>query len=246
MTPDGTLRPAADDSAASWITNRIGSFGSGVRGLVPPVFEAYARILHPAWAADGTRVRWATVAAWSGGTAHALAEFEPMARQREQSPVPGPFHAAPTDGALEPATLAALCDVLAPYTTTPDRCSFGVWEGYGWTAWMARERRQAAKLDLPNRTFVLFEGPLDSVVDLGWRDAPLASAALQRESPNLIWPADRSWFVASEIDLDSTFVGGSTELIEELLGDIRFEAWRASPDDQVAAGTDLLNAPHIE
>jgi hypothetical protein len=92
----------------------------------------------------------------------------------------------------------------------------------------------------------LFEGPLDSVVDLGWRDAPLASAALQRESPNLIWPADRSWFVASEIDLDSTFVGGSTELIEELLDDLRFEAWRASPDDQVAAGTDLLNAPHIE
>lgn len=282
MRTDGMLRPANDDSAASWIEETIGPFGSGVRALVPPVFEAYARILHPAWAADGAPVRWATVAAWSGGSAHAMAEFEPMARERGRPSVPRPFTAPPHDGALPPATLEALSDVLARHTTMPDRCHFGLWEGYGWIDWMAVEMRLAAKLGLPNRTYLLFEGPLVAISDLGWREdlsdgslrmkaldsrsigfrerarafvwpnktekvshrppAP-AAATLHRESPNLIWPADRSWFVASEIDLDSTFVGGSTELINDLLADSRLEAWPASPADPVTADKDVLNRP---
>ena len=274
------LHPASDDSAASWIEETIGPFGSGVRALVPPVFEAYARILHPAWAADRTPVRWATVAAWSGGSAHAMAEFEPMARERGRPSVARPFTAPPHDGALPPATLEALSDVLARYTAMPDRCHFGLWEGYGWIDWMAVEMRLAAKLGLPNRTYLLFEGPLVAISDLGWREdlsdgslrtraldrrpigfrerasafvwpketekvghRPPASSdvTLHRESPNLIWPDDRSWFVASEIDLDSTFVGGSTGLINELLGDGRLEAWPARPADPVTADSDRLN-----
>jgi len=47
--------------------------------------------------------------------------------------------------------------------------------------------------------------------------------------------------VASEIDLDSTFIGGSTELINELLADSRLEAWPASPADPVTADSDVLN-----
>lgn len=129
-------------------------------------------------------------------------------------------------------------------------------------------------LSLPYRTFLLLEGSLASVGDLGWRLSPALNLdhrasgpiaelnagvrsradpggpdvrepippnEILRESPNLIWPSDRRWLVASEIDLDSTFVGGSTELIETLLADRRFEAWRASPDDQIAAGSDVVN-----
>jgi hypothetical protein len=276
------LRAASDDSAASWIGETIGSFGDGVRALVPPVFEAYARILHPAWAAGRVPVRWATIAAWSGGSAHAMAEFEPMARERGRPSVPRPFTAPPDDGALPPAALEALSDVLARHTTTPDRCHFGLWEGYGWIGWMAVEMRPAAKLGLPNRTYLLFEGPLVAISELGWREdlsngslrmraldrrsigfreraralvwpnktekvsqrppAP-SDATLHRESPNLIWPADRTWFVVSEIDLDSTFVGGSTELINDLLADSRLEAWPASAADPVTANSDVLNRP---
>jgi hypothetical protein len=274
MTSDGNLRPATDDAARSWIRESLGAFASGVRSIVPPVFKAYARILHPARASDGTPVRWATVAAWAGGTVHALAEFEPLARQREPRSAPAPFAALPTDGALAPATVDDLCDVLGRYTATPDRCSFGLWEGYGWIDWMAPDRQRAARLGLPNRTYLLFEGPLGSVVDLGWSEVPAkrllsrrvglteragsfvrksaigtksrrprtaSIAALHRESPNLMWASDRSWFVASEIDLDSTFVGGSMALVEELIGDGRFEAWRASPDNPVTADSDSIN-----
>lgn len=34
-----------------------------------------------------------------------------------------------------------------------------------------------------------------------------------------MWPSDRSWFVASEIDVPWTGVAGSAELLEELMAD---------------------------
>jgi hypothetical protein len=44
------------------------------------------------------------------------------------------------------------------------------------------------------------------------------------QSANLWWPEDRAWFVASEIDFDSTFVGGDDRLIAALVSDKRLEA----------------------
>lgn len=245
MTFAGSLRPATHDAAGSWISGSLGGFASGVRWVVPPIFEAYARILHPAWASDGTPVRWETVAAWSGGTVHGLAEFEALARRREPTSPPAPFRTPPSDGALPPAIVDDLGELLRRHTATLDWCFFGVWEGYGWLDWMAPDRPRAARLSLPNRTYLLFEGPLGSVVELGWSSGASertpSVARFHRESPNLIWPADRSWFVASEIDLDSTFVGGSMALVEELIGDGRFDAWPASPDDPVTADSDSIN-----
>src|SRR4051794_4772473 len=40
------------------------------------------------------------------------------------------------------------------------------------------------------------------------------------------WPEDRAWVVASDIDLPSTYVAGSAELAERLMGDGRLEALR--------------------
>ena len=62
------------------------------------------------------------------------------------------------------------------------------------------------------------------------------------EPPTLLWPADRAWFVASDPDLDSTYVGGSAVLIESLLHVAELEAWPVGPDDSVAIGSDVINA----
>src|SRR5450759_3117978 len=83
MSADRVLSSCADSTAAAWIAPRLMSFGSGVGALVPPVFESYARVLHPARAQDGSPVRWADVAAWSGRTVHSLAQWVPMAFPRE-------------------------------------------------------------------------------------------------------------------------------------------------------------------
>jgi hypothetical protein len=53
----------------------------------------------------------------------------------------------------------------------------------------------------------------------------------ERRAPNLWWPVDHTWCVASEIDFPWTYVGGSSELIERLLADERLETVSASPDD---------------
>ena len=53
------------------------------------------------------------------------------------------------------------------------------------------------------------------------------------QSPNLWWPDDRAWCVATEIDFSSTYLGGSDAVIEKLLHDERVEAIRVDPTDRV-------------
>lgn len=47
--------------------------------------------------------------------------------------------------------------------------------------------------------------------------------------------------MAGDTDLDSTYLGGSTELIRELLADERLEAWPVSASDPIDAGSDSVN-----
>ena len=66
--------------------------------------------------------------------------------------------------------------------------------------------------------------------------AALATVGLggEHQVANLWWPQDRAWFVASEIDLAWTYVGGPAGLIGELLADMRIEALPAAPDDELS------------
>jgi hypothetical protein len=62
----------------------------------------------------------------------------------------------------------------------------------------------------------------------------------------MIWPADRSWLVASEVDFDSTLVGGSAALIEAIVDSPKLEAWRVEPTDSLAEDADKVNAVSTE
>jgi hypothetical protein len=50
-----------------------------------------------------------------------------------------------------------------------------------------------------------------------------AASGFDRPTAGLWWPADRAWFVATEIDLEWTFVAGNPELIKCLQQDLRLE-----------------------
>ena len=65
------------------------------------------------------------------------------------------------------------------------------------------------------------------------RSAALPSLmdAQDGHSPNLWWPDDRAWCVATEIDLAWTYVGGPAALISDALANPGLEAQPASPDD---------------
>lgn len=81
------------------------------------------------------------------------------------------------------------------------------------------------RVRLPNREYLLATGALAEVASL--------EEALGRQSPNLWWPEDRAWCVATEIDFAWTYVAGTTELVEELIAVRALEVLVAEPTHHV-------------
>lgn len=101
-------------------------------------------------------------------------------------------------------------------------CWFGVWEGYGDLDILPQPLLGQERLDLPHRRYLLYRGTV--------RDALRFVPALGR-TPNLWWPEDHSWFVASEVDLDWTYVAGPLDTISGLLAETRLETRPVELDD---------------
>jgi hypothetical protein len=234
---------SSEVQAADWLVQRSTSGQSVVSSVIPLGFAAYVRVLHPARALDGAHVRWAELAA------HAHVLLEPGVQFEALQVATGWRGEPPTEGSLPADQLEALTTVLADFTSTPQRCWFGVWDGYGWL-YQGRAVRQltqsgqsasppasaavgidaAPRVHTPTRDYVLYSGPLAMATHLihsPWQQAP-----------NLWWPDDHTWCVASEIDLPSTYIGGSKALVDRLLADARFEAVAAQPTDPLIAGRD--------
>lgn len=97
---------------------------------------------------------------------------------------------------------------------------------------LSDEVSRGPRLRLPDRDHVLFRGTLAELADPGWEErVPWRDSSPSEfgqpataESPSLIWPADRAWVFASEVDYDSTIVGGSAALIRALRADPRLES----------------------
>lgn len=245
---------------AEWLKPRVRSPGSGVAAIVPDGFPAYVRILHPGRGTDDRPVRWAEVAARSGRTMHRLADFHALAGT---TPFPSgigdiPWIKSPQQGNLPADLLTALIAILAGHTTTTASCWFCLWDGYGWIHGspavstfsfgapghaapgendppvppaLPVEVLRGPRVHLPYRDYLLFSGALDAATEMGER---LPWGEFRPQSPNLFWPQDHAWCVASEIDFYCTLVGGSEVLADALLADSRLEVWRVFPGDPVS------------
>ncbi len=221
MAESGVQR-SVEVEAAAWIGGRLSPFDSGVvTSVVPSGFEAYTRVLHPLDppARGQQPVRWVDVASWSRIELVPGIDFPDIALpEHEPSGVePWPGH-VPQVGTLHPADADALAAVLARHTSTPDHCWFSTWEGWGSVVF-----DDGPRVELPERNYALFAGSLAAL--------PSLMDAQDGHSPNLWWPDDRAWCVATEIDLAWTYVGGPAALISDALANPRLEAQPASPDD---------------
>lgn len=58
------------DAVGAWIEPGLDGFGGMVKQQIPQVYEAYARIFHPASDEEGKPVAWGMVAEALGTTAH--------------------------------------------------------------------------------------------------------------------------------------------------------------------------------
>ena len=132
------------------------------------------------------------------------------------------------------------------HTSSADRAWFAVWEGHGFDTstrqvawrgplddatreWLDRERaklrdenerqntsiraalREVPRVRMPLRVYYLLTGPAVAASEL--RD-PSSPESWQR--PDLFWPDDRRWFVATDVDFWSVYIGGDHDFISEL------------------------------
>jgi hypothetical protein len=258
----GRLSASSDVDAATWILVALRDFDHTVGSIVPPVFEAYARIFHPASRGAGddeVAVRWADVAEANGREMHPAAEWGSITGSwdyQRRSNQPGLWDGPPSTGELPGGVALRLVPVLSAHTDDPDQGFFGIWEGWGTgtpmflftedtpekakqhareafdaeaTAWRGLVD-SAASFNVPQRPMHLLCGPLAAIEDFYERYDGRSSLCL-RNPPSLWWPADKRWCAGTDVDLMTTYVGGSSAAVQTLLADDQLEVL-AVPDNQ--------------
>ena len=120
------MRPLAQSSAADWVAAGTDHWKLTVKGFVPAQYEAFARVLHEVQHGDDHET-WASVAAANGQPFGPLAQWTRI----NVNPEGEEWSGQPRVGTLTPHTARSLSESLAPFTTTPEACFFGVWEGFG-------------------------------------------------------------------------------------------------------------------
>jgi len=189
-------------------------------------------VLHPAGRQTERgleSVRWSAVASGTGATSHPLMQFSRIAKLRlHEYPSWG---MPPSEGELPAAEGERLVAILREFTGTADRCYLALWDGFGVPELQAFGNRP--RLTLPHRAYLLFPGPIDAVMRL--------SFGTFRHPPNLWWPEDRAWCVATEIDLYETHVAGSEACIARVVADPGLEVFRVPLEARIDIDGDRLN-----
>ena len=214
-------------------------FGRSVRQWLPVTFEAYARVLHPAsierkegegW--THVPVQWAEISEWSGKELVSTTNIISLqvradgANWRDQTSE-GEHTNGPVEGQLVRPQLDRLGNLLTDATETPDTLWMLVWDGWGAHSLKALGHREldiSQSLTSSGRRYFLCRGFFENV-------APGEDGDRVQEPPSFWWPADRAWFVSTDIDLPCTYVGGSASLVERIVVDAQLEALPARLDD---------------
>lgn len=156
-----------------------------------------------------------------------------------------------------------IASVGGRHTSSADRAWFAIWEGHGFDSstrhlgwrgpideatseWLERERarlrdenerRNAAirselgsvpRFAMPHRTYSLVTGPASAVTELR---NPAQPGSWQR--PDLFWPDDSAWFVATDVDFWSLYVGGDDDFLTELAARVPTPAEIVPPDHRL-------------
>ena len=88
---------------------------------------------------------------------------------------------------------------------------------------------QAPKVEVPHRAYWLFRGALAEIGTWDTAEAWPGRYRLGAAEPAFVWPADRAWCVASDVDPHWAGIGGGTPLINQLIADPLLDAVSADP-----------------
>jgi hypothetical protein len=221
------FRRLADATPGDWIRPRLlewGTAGMPAGAVVPTGFERVVRVLHPA--GDDARP-WRDVAADAGRVVHPLVQWWCIAPHltgwgRDTD-------VDPEEGSVPVATL----DAILQHCPAEGDVFHAVWDGFGF--WTEPRPDLTSLVRGRGRDYLLFAGPKVAVTrwpgmqDVAWQSA------------NLVWPPDRSWCVAAEIDWDSTLVAGTAATCAAILADPRLEAFEVDYGDDLSWFGDTVN-----
>lgn len=227
--PFAGVEPSRDVEAARWLVDRLHSLGRDVGSVVPGGFPAYVRIDHPI--ADGADEPQAggLVAGDAGALAALLARF---------TRTPDDCWFCLWDG------YGDVTGAVAVFVAGGDDAERRDAERRAQAELAERKRAVASvvgecgRVEAPGREYLLFRGPVTAVTAASAGAAgvgsPVHIPTLEAlDGPNLWWPADRAWVVASEIDLAWTYVAGPPALADAVVADERFAASRTMPSDPI-------------
>jgi hypothetical protein len=252
-----------DLTEVAWIglDSWAGVGSTKVTSVVPMGFAAYVRVFHPARSASGFQ-RWSEVARVTGRTMHSLAQWKRISSGGGRTRWEPPPEGEPPSEVLTP-----LVSTLRDFTPDPGRCFFAIWDGWGqlhsgsfaslrspgqpadvatpveqFVSKREHEARGYPRFELEpgtGRRYLLGTGPLDVVVEISFGsvfERPGVPVAMW-------WPVNHSWFVASEIDFDSTLIGGSAEVCDAILGKTELEGLALASDGILSENGDTINPP---
>lgn len=88
--------------------------------------------------------------------------------------------------------------------------------------------KQSARIHIPNRTYYLLRGPVADFGQWGLPESGYNPAAF-------VWPEDRAWCIASDVDDHGAIIGANAETIGRLLARTDLDIVTADPARGAAA-----------
>ena len=109
------------------------------------------------------------------------------------------------EGCLSPSQTRGVWDVLRKVSADDETCFCGFWEGYGCWDQGFDKYTQAIAWD-----YYLFTASLSSVHEY----CLLLTKSYIDPWPNVVWPKDRSWFLATPYHGYSTYIGSTIAVVD--------------------------------
>jgi hypothetical protein len=221
------------NASSRWITGAIRQFQYDVGSLVPPIFEAYARVFHPAYRLvqrmpdpREIAVSWKAVAEANGRVAHPAMEWGSLVGSWQMQNQPGLWDRRPDTGRL-PVHVTKALSLLLKQTSRADRVMYALWNGYG-----GMQIENAELIELPHRPMYLITGSIEDATE---------PFGIPGRTASLWWPRDQQWCVATDVDLMTTYVGGGANCVEAIINSDALEAMPVTIDQRVTWDADTVN-----
>jgi hypothetical protein len=191
-----------------------------VGALLPPTFDCYLRIFHRFVNDEGHSTTWSERADAAGVRYHSQLSERALRRV-----IGGPGPEALWNawrGLLDDESRPSLCLALHEWNHgEPVSMYFGI------------------SVQVYNEPETVIEHPITEMVDPKLIDSLFDRMIIQ--SPQLVWPRDRSWIMCVDYDLTSTYVACDSLLATRLESISELEILRTNVDERVDYRKDTIN-----